>query len=674
MKKPSLLLFVFFALILYAAQAIAGTTPPNGAVLTWHNDNFRTGWQQQETILTTSTASKLAISSVTLKDQVDAQPLVIPSFINGHDIVFVADESNNVYQIDAGTGAILRQVDLGAPVPRPLNCANNGPNVGINSTPVIDWASQTLFVIAYVNVNSATPTYFLHALNLNTLADKVTPLKVAASHTQTNGTAFTFLATNQRQRAGLLFANGKVYVAFTSWCDFHANPFNSTGHSSRGWLLGWSWNGTTLAALPANQLDDRQAVTSFLLDTIWMSGAGPAEDESGNLIFSTGNSQASTWTGFGTTGPPCSGTATGAVPTNVPCSNIQESVVKLKGDLTGITGLFSPNAQFGSFSPNAAQLDNADEDLGSGGVLLVPHLGSAYLAAVAGKDGRLFLFDRSGTGLKFLQLRQGSACWCAPSYFTGSDGVGRIVTSQGSAIQTFQVPTTSLSPEGTSTGLSTGQDGGFFTTVSCNGSGAFGHCTNTPIIWAVSRPLSSTSTGVNLYAFSGLAVNGSYPLLLGPTQVGSWPNVRGNANIVPTVANGLVYVASNKLLTILKEGGATALPLAEAEAAAPPTSGFAISGTLDSVNGSVLTLTNRHGKDRLIDASKAITDDLIAAALTTGEAYTAVGSSFTSAGALRADAIYRAKCRQHNFARGDLTGAQPACTGDQWPPDKDPGQ
>src|ERR1700751_6181880 len=87
--------------------------------------------------------------SVTLKDQVDAQPLVIPSFINGHDIVFVADESNNVYQIDANTGTILSQVNLGPSVPKPLNCGNNGPNVGINSTPVIDWTSQTLFVIAY---------------------------------------------------------------------------------------------------------------------------------------------------------------------------------------------------------------------------------------------------------------------------------------------------------------------------------------------------------------------------------------------------------------------------------------------------------------------------------------------------------------------------------------------
>ena len=243
--------------------------------MTWHGDNLRTGWQQQETILTTSTIGGLGIShSVGLADQVDAQPLVIPGFINGHDIVYVADESNNVYQIDASTGAILKQVNLGVPVPRPFNCGNGGPNVGIDATPVIDWASQTLFVMAYVNVNNATPTYFLHALNLTTLNDKVPPLLVQASHTLTNGAVATFDATYQRERAALLFANGKVYSAFTSYCDFQ-------GTHTGGWLLGWSWNGTTLAALPANQLNDRQPSPAFFLDTVWMSGAGPASDEFG---------------------------------------------------------------------------------------------------------------------------------------------------------------------------------------------------------------------------------------------------------------------------------------------------------------------------------------------------------------------------------------------------------
>jgi hypothetical protein len=548
MKILSLLSFVFFALILFAAQPIAAATPPKGAVLTWHNDNFRTGWQQQETILTTSTVSKLGISqSVTLKDQVDAQPLVIPSFINGHDIVFVADESNNVYQIDANTGAILKQVNFGAPVPRPLSCTTNGPDVGINGTPVIDWTSQTLFVIAYVNVNNTTPTYFLHALNLTTLADKVSPLTVTASHTLTNGTATTFNATNQRQRAALVFANGNVYAAFSSFCDSKGALSSTNPLPARGWLLGWSWNGTTLAALAANQLDDRQSssATNQMLDTIWMSGAGPAVDEQGNLIFSTGNSdsafgQAKATTSTWTDTVPCSGTATGTPPTSVPCSNIQESVVKLTSNLTQITALFSPNAKYGSFSPNTLQMDNADEDLGSGGVLLVPQHGSSFLAATAGKDGRLFLFDRSSSaGMHLLQLHQGEGCWCAPSYFAGPDNLTRMVTSQGNQLQTFHIfPSPSLSPAGTSTISTSGQDPGFFTTVSCNGPGSFGTCTNMPIIWAVSHPVSATSNGVNLYAFQALkavTTDAGYPLLFGPTQVGSWPNVGGNANIVPTV-------------------------------------------------------------------------------------------------------------------------------------------
>jgi hypothetical protein len=692
MKRFSLVRFVFFTLLLCSTQAIAATTPPNGAVLTWHNDNFRTGWQQQETILTTSTINSLRIShQLVLLDQVDAQPLVIPSFINGHDVVFVADESNWVYQIDATTGTILKQVNLGRPVPAPPTCGN-GVNVGISSTPVIDWTSQTLFVVAYVNANPAvnpvSPTYFIHALDLVTLKDKVSPLKVAASHTLTDGSAFAFNATYEKQRAALLFANNTVYAAFTSFCDIAA-----VQQESRGWLLGWSWNGTTLSALPANQLNDRQPGSpsnKLYMSTIWMSGAGPASDESGNVFFATGNSdghtaKTSTWTDTA----PCSGTATGTVPTNVPCSNIQESVVKINGHLTGINGLFSPNAHYGSFSPDTFTMDLQDQDLGSGGVLLVPQRGISFLAAIGSKDGRFFLLDRrAGTGLNFLQLRQtGLGCWCAPSYFTGSDGVGRIVASHGREFQTFKVPETGLSPEGNSDSIiSTGQDPGFFTTVSCNGVGGYRNCVNTPIIWAVSRPLTISSNGINLYGFSGASVNGKYdPLLFGPMKVGSWPNLGANANLVPTVSNGRVYVAAWRSLTILslkeaaaaalppaeiQDGAAAALARAETDAAAPPTGGFAISGTLHSVYGSMLTFTNRHGKERLIDASEAMAKGLIAP-LTTAEAYTAVGSSFTAAGVLHADAIYRAKCRQHNEAGGDLT-AQPACAGDQWPQDKDP--
>jgi hypothetical protein len=69
------------------------------------------------------------------------------------------------------------------------------------------------------------------------------------------------------------------------------------------------------------------------------------------------------------------------------------------------------------------------------------------------------------------------------------------------------------------------------------------------IIWAVGRPTDPTTTYVNLYAYEALSHNGTYKLLFS-SPAGSWPNTPKNANIVPVVANGKVYVAANQSLTI----------------------------------------------------------------------------------------------------------------------------
>ena len=129
---------------------------------------------------------------------------------------------------------------------------------------------------------------------------------------------------------------------------------------------------------------------------------------------------------------------------------------------------------------------------------------------------------------------------------------------------------------------------------------AFGNCANTPIIWAVSRPTSSTS-GVSLWAFSGLAASGSYPLLFGPMNVGPWPNTGGNANIVPTVSNGRVYVASWQTLTILSPGATTsaAAPRAQAAVAA------AVSpGALSKSRGPFTASTGRRSPSQIAMARR----------------------------------------------------------------------
>ncbi len=510
------------ALSLFAITgAFAGT-----AVTTYHNDNNRTGWNNTETSLTPANVNATSfglLRTITVDDQVDTQVLVVPgvnitagSLPGIHDVAYIATEGNTIYAVDTNTGAILLSPKFGTPVPLPLGCSNNGPNVGINGTPVIDAATNTMYVLVYTNDG---PTYRIHALDLASLTDKVTPVVVSASHQLTDGTTYSFNAKYQRQRPGLLLANGNIYAGFGSFCDFSADK-------SRGWLLGWQTG--NLTPIGANQLLDTQATSpnSFFLSAIWMSGYGPASDENGNIFFITGNSD-------------YSGTTYDGI------NNIQESVVKVSSDVTRVVDLFTPK--------NQASLEQGDTDFGSGGLLVIPaQPGSTPNMAVAlGKAGSMFLLNRDNLGgynpngtNKVLGTYTPGGCWCGQSYFQASDGTGRILSSGGRKPQLWKINT---SPKASLTRLSTapvgvagGQDVGFFTSISSNG-------TANPVVWAVSRPANKDTTkAINLFAFD--PNNGLTKLYSSPA--GFWPNNGGNSNIVPTVANGQVYVPSNKQVQV----------------------------------------------------------------------------------------------------------------------------
>ena len=660
--------------------------PPPGPpfVTTYHYDTLRTGWNNQETMLTASNfPSNFGILKTVqqLDNQVDGQPLVVPGsqIANGglpaDDVVYVATESNTVYAIDASTGAILLSRNFGTPVPGPLGCNENGPNVGITGTPVIDLSSQTLFVIAYVNTSPA-PTYYLHAVDLGTLVDKIndptTGVPVAASHYKADGSTYMFNAAVERQRPALLLQNGNLYAGFGSFCD-------NSPDQSRGWLLGW--NAATLQPLPgnqppsgaANQLNDTQTTDPgvtppFFLSSIWMSGYGIAGDGT-DLYFSTGNSdcqsnlpadpcpKASTWDG---------------------ATNVQESVARLSGALTGILGIFTPSA-----SPYTYILDQQGADLGSGGVLLFPTATYPYLAAMAGKDGRVFLLDPHNLGAPTktqppaatqpftstpppIDTQQSDGCWCGPSFLVGEDGISRIVSSQGNTLRTWQVQIP-LAPEAAATIAASDQDPGFFTSISSQSSDGTRYGKAKPgsaIIWAVGRPtLTGTNpTAVTLYAFDARP-SGSSPTFkqLFSATAGSWPNTGGNAYIVPVVFDGKVYVASAYLdgsgntrgqLNIFGSIWAGAgTPLASAVAA--PASPLLVSGTVTAVSGSTLTLRTRRGRAIAIDVSQVKQNRRVGGPLKEGAALTALGSMIEGNGALLATSVVRAK----------------GSSGDLWPPD-----
>jgi hypothetical protein len=604
------------AWILTAATSNTGTS-----VVTHHNDTLRTGWNDRETSLTAANVNSNSfglLAAVPLDDQVDAAPLVLAGqpFAGAsgkHNIAFVVTENDSVYAIDTATGAVLGKRNLGAPVPEstlPAACNNNGENVGITSTPVIDAARQTLYLIADTYENGA-PVFRIHALSVRNLADELPPVVVTATHRRSDNSLEVFTPLVQRQRAALLEANGTIYAAFGSYCDAAANI-------SRGWVLGWS--ASTLAPLASNDLTDRavQSPAQFFLASVWMSGAGLAADESGSLFFSTGNSDPATYDGV---------------------DDIQESVVRESPDLSTMQSLFTPS--------NQSSLDKNDQDLGAGGPLLIPRQPAGPvpdIAVAAGKDGRLFVLNReslggfSPSGNDVLDTVSIGDCWCAQSYFVGPDGVARIVTSGGRAVGIWRLrvtPTVALTRQSLSAPLSTGEDGGFFTSVSSNGRAA-----GSAVIWAVSRPTNGDPANVLLYAIKPADAE-----ILFSAVAGTWPNTNADSDLVPVVANGTVLVASYGQLAIfglLPPGGSarTAATVLAPPRPPPAKNAHEFYGEITALGGTRLLVRTRSGRTVSVDVSAAkrafATADLVP-----GE-FVFVRATTTAAGTT-AQSIVRAK-------------------------------
>jgi outer membrane protein assembly factor BamB len=508
-------------------------TAQNVAVITHHYDNLRTGWNKNETILTPANVASSSFGvlyTVTLDAQVDAQPLIVPNeqitagnYQGQHNVVYVATEGNTVYAIDANSGTLLLNPNFGSPVPTPIGCPTN-PVVGIESTPVIDLASNTMYVMIYTSESSG-PVYTLHALNLSNLTDAIPPVVVTASHSLSNGSTYNFNAVVERQRPALLLANGNVYAAFGSFCDGGVSQ-------SRGWLLGWQ--ASTLTPLAGSELFDSQAsdADNFFLSSVWMSGAGMAEDVSGNLFLVTGNSDPSGTTYDGVT-------------------DLQESVLKISPDLTEILDLFTPS--------DWGLLDQNDYELGAGGVMLLPPApvttlpkqSTPSMAVAAGKDGNMYLMNQNNLGgydasnNNVLGVFPIGTCFCGASYYVDpTDLTPRVVTSGGASVGIWKVesgPVPTLTNVANSSALFK-RNHGFFTTVSSN-------LTMDPIIWVLGRTTFLTA-GLEIYAFNPDAGGSTLEPIFSSENIGTWP-YNGNANLIPVVANGQVYVASGQLLTVL---------------------------------------------------------------------------------------------------------------------------
>jgi len=607
-SRSLLAVCVFSLVFLLAVSAPAASQD----VLTYHRDNLRTGWFSAETQLNVSNVNPTSfglLKKVTLDGRVDAEPLYVSQQTiqnkGTHNVVYVATENNSVYAIDADDGSALWKRHFGRPVSYTYKSYDDNvyPLMGILSTPVIDRTAGNLYFVADV-YNGNVDSFRLHAISLSTGKDVAAPVAIKITARLADGSTWIFNPRYHLQRPGLLLANGSIYVAFGSNGDI--NPDQSRGTIVR-------YDATTLARLSRDVTDTlAKDTTSYYLSSIWQSGYAPAADENGDVYFSTGNSDPST-------------------PTYSPNFNRPDSVVHLSGDLSSLVDSFTP---FDYFS-----LDILDLDLGSAGMMLLPpQPGSISHPAVAGsKDGRAFLLNRDNLGGytdggpdNVVQTVDQGMCWCGPAYFVASDGTSHVLTGGGDGITDWQLQTSPSVQliQGTSTGPGAADGlpeyGGAVPVVSSNGTNP-----GTAIVWFIQKPQSSSDqdpgTPITLMAYD--ATNLQNQLI--SIQAGTWTHaVNSNANIVPTIANGKVYVASNKQLQIfgILPGGAArkALPrpvtpskpdvvtcgpnespLAAVGASTSSTHQFY--GKVCGASGNDLQLLLRSGRSITIDISQAFT-------------------------------------------------------------------
>jgi len=352
------------------------------SVLTYHNDNARTGQNLSETILRPDSVSASTFGKTgffATDGKVDAQPLFLPGVpIQGqgtHNVVFAVTEHDSVYAFDADSGAVLWHVStLGAgEVPSDgRNCSQVIPEIGITSTPVIDPSRGPGGVIYVVAMSKSGSTYVhrLHAMDVTSGAElfggpAVIQASVSGTGAGSSGGTLPFDPKQYEERAGLLLTNGKLITAWSSHCDI--DPYT-------GWIMSYSPD--TLA-----QTGVLNVTPNGSRGALWMAGAGPAADAAGNVYVLDGNGTFDTT--MNASGFPSNG-------------NFGNAFLRIS-----TTSALAVTDYFATFDTVAKS--NADTDLGSGGTLVLPDLVDVngltrHLAVGAGKDAHMYVVDRDAMG------------------------------------------------------------------------------------------------------------------------------------------------------------------------------------------------------------------------------------------------------------------------------------
>src|SRR2546421_7492580 len=266
---------------------------------TYHRDNARTGYLPNAPDPHQLTRSW----NMHLDGAVYAEPLVV----SGH--VIVATEGDTLYSLDARTGKVQWNTNVGVPVPlSSLPCGNIDP-LGITGTPVYDPATRLVFAVAEVR----GPAHVLVGIDVNTGQVRVRRAVDPAG----------IEVTPHQQRAALALSGGMVYIAY--------GGLDGDCGNYHGWVV-------------ASRTDGHGSLLTYQIPTpreggIW-APSGPAIDANGHIFVAVGNGETThgSW-------------------------DHTDSVLRLSPTLQLEDG----------FAPEQWQQDNAtDADLGSMGPVLLP--------------------------------------------------------------------------------------------------------------------------------------------------------------------------------------------------------------------------------------------------------------------------------------------------------------
>jgi hypothetical protein len=534
------------AVLLALALPLFSTSLRAQNVTTQHYDNTRSGSYTTETQLTPSTVTPSnfgRLFSQTVDGQIYAQPLYMQNVSIGgvtHNVVFVATENDTVYAFDADTNGGTNASPLwmasmlasghgaasgATAIPQgDLSTTDITPIIGITGTPVIDPSSNTMYLVS-ASKESGAYVQRLHALDITSGAEKFGgPIQisgtVSGNGNGSSGGKLSFDQEWENNRSGLLLLNGFVYIAFASHGD------NGPWH---GWIF--AYNAATL-----KQTSVWCSSGNGIGAGIWMGGSGLAAD----TLNPTGNSPG---------GRLFIATGNGTFDATTPYSNTMDygdSIVRihLNNGVMTVADDFTPL--------NQATLNGADQDVASGGVLILPDQSGSHTHELfqTGKEGRFYIVDRDNMGgysissdniAQEIPVNGGSGSfpiaagiWGMPAFLNNI----MYIWGKNDVLKTFPISSGKFPTSTSSSGPITI---GFPspTPVISSNAGA------NPILWSIESDNFSSGTNAILRATD--PTNISSTLYDSSAKSNDSPGAAVKFT-VPTVANGKVYVgAANQL-------------------------------------------------------------------------------------------------------------------------------